>query len=193
MSSLVDTMVHDEACGQGIGTERGQTSSKMDQSMSTGQYLPVTAQAIVIGQTLELEVARTRKQREMGLMYRSSLPENRGMLFPLLFPRNISLWMKNVFIPLDMVFLRKGRIVRTLTAQPCSTAPCPFYRSDGVVDQIIELRGGKVAELGLQKGDRIQVEYLSAQPLSLERLASGSAFRARIISLIENALGRQSY
>ncbi|HEY9833393.1 MAG TPA: DUF192 domain-containing protein, partial [Stenomitos sp.] len=71
-----------------------------------GQMLPISAQAAIRGQRILLEVARTRQQQQMGLMYRTSLADNRGMLFPFDPPQPVSFWMKNTKIPLDMIFLR---------------------------------------------------------------------------------------
>ena len=74
--------------------------------------------------------------------------------------------MQNVPIDLDMIFLNQGKIVEIHTATPCRTNPCPLYDSGKPIDQVIELRGGRAAELGLQKGDIIQVVFISAQTLS---------------------------
>ncbi len=127
-----------------------------------GQLLPVTATAELKGETFELEVAQTREQQSLGLMYRSELPDNRGMLFPFSSPRRTSFWMKNVPVALDMVFLRNGRVVAIApSAPPCAAEPCPTYGpSEQIVDQVIELRSGRAAELGLQPGDTVAVTTL---------------------------------
>ncbi len=127
-----------------------------------GQLLPVTATADIKGETFELEVAQTREQQSLGLMYRSALPDNRGMLFPFSSPRRTSFWMKNVPVALDMVFLRNGRVVAIATAPPCPAEPCPTYgpTDNQLVDQVIELRSGRAAEIGLQSGDTVIVTTL---------------------------------
>ena len=59
----------------------------------------------------EIEVARTEREREVGLMYRRSMPRDHGMLFMFPSEQPVSMWMKNTYIPLDMVFVsRKGRV-----------------------------------------------------------------------------------
>ncbi len=126
-----------------------------------GQLLPVTATAEIQGETFELEVAQTSAQQSLGLMFRSELPDNRGMLFPFSSPRRTSFWMKDVPVPLDMVFLRKGVVVAIAQAPPCRTEPCPTYDPDNqLVDQVLELRGGRAAEIGLQPGDTVVITAL---------------------------------
>ena len=129
-----------------------------------GQQLPITAQVRVKGQVIQLEVAQTLQQKATGLMYRTELAANRGMLFTFDPPRSIGFWMKNTLIPLDMVFLRNGK-VQAIKAQvpPCKADPCPSYgpSPNTLIDQVIELRGGRAAELGLKAGDRITIQFLS--------------------------------
>jgi len=69
--------------------------------------------------------------------------------------------MKNTKIPLDMVFLKDGE-VKAIEANvpPCTTDPCPSYGPQTSIDQVIELRGGRAAELGLRVGDRVSVKFL---------------------------------
>jgi hypothetical protein len=86
------------------------------------------------------------------------------MLFPISPPRPVSFWMKNVPVPLDMVFIYQGRI-QALASQvpPCVADPCPTYGPQGqLVDQVIELAAGRAAELGLQVGDGVVVRSLDA-------------------------------
>lgn len=129
-------------------------------SENSGQILPISATVIVKGQKIELEVAKTPQQQAIGLMFRESLAPNRGMLFYFEPPRYVSFWMKNVKFSLDMIFLRNGRIVWIAPAvPPCTSDPCPSYRPPVPVDGALELAGGRAAELGLQPGDRLQIEY----------------------------------
>lgn len=126
-----------------------------------GQMLPISAQVQVANQVIQLEVAQTPEQQAMGLMYRKELAANRGMLFPFNPARPVGFWMKNCLISLDMVFLRNGKIVGISNqAPPCVTEPCPIYSPGQSVDQVIELRGGRAAELGLKVGDRLPVKFL---------------------------------
>ena len=126
-----------------------------------GQELPITADVQVGAQQIQLEVAKTPEQLATGLMYRTTLADDRGMLFVFKPARPVSFWMKNVPMNLDMVFLQAGTVVKIAEqVPPCTTEPCPVYGPAGiVVDQVIELRGGRAAELGLQSGDRLEIKY----------------------------------
>lgn len=139
-------------------------SSESPVSQPTGQILPIAAQAQIAGQLVQLEVTRTPQEQMMGLMYRTSLPDNRGMLFQFDPPQPVRFWMKNCKMSLDMIFLEQG-VVRSIVAEapPCTREPCPTYGPDSqtLIDQVIELRGGRAAELGLKVGDRIPIEFLS--------------------------------
>ena len=128
-----------------------------------GQNLPISAYITIAGRKLELEVARTQQQQAMGLMYRTSLADNRGMLFVFNSPQQTKFWMKNVRIPLDMIFLRNGKVQAiAASVPPCNTKNCPTYGPDSAIDRVIELRGGLAAELGLNVGDRVQIKFLDS-------------------------------
>ncbi|NJN02597.1 MAG: DUF192 domain-containing protein [Leptolyngbyaceae cyanobacterium RM1_1_2] len=115
---------------------------------------------------IQLEVAVTPQQQALGLMYRAELPPDRGMLFQFEFPRPANFWMKNVPVPLDMVFIRQGE-VQAIAAEvpPCMSEPCPTYGPGQLlIDQVIELRSGRAAELGLEVGDTVVITVLSDTP-----------------------------
>lgn len=136
-------------------------SSVATSATAQGQILPISAQVEIADQIIELEVARTSSEQAMGLMFREELADNQGMLFPFNNPRPVSFWMRNVLINLDMVFLRDGEVVAIAdNVPPCATPTCPTYGPNATVDQVIELRGGRSAELGLQPGDRLSIEFL---------------------------------
>ncbi|NEO28078.1 MAG: DUF192 domain-containing protein [Kamptonema sp. SIO4C4] len=136
------------------------TSATSVAQAQEAQQLPVTATARMGGEMIQLEVARTPQQQALGLMFREELPRDRGMLFPFDPPRQVSFWMKNVEIPLDMVFVRDG-VIRDIAANvpPCASEPCPSYGPSEPVDQVIELGGGQAAKLGLEVGDRVTIEF----------------------------------
>lgn len=132
-----------------------------------GQELPISAVATIPdGTQIQLEVTLTPKQQAMGLMYRPALPDNRGMLFTFPSPQAVSFWMKNVPVPLDMVFMRKGVIQYVeASAPPCVKEPCPTYGPRTLIDQVIELRSGRAAELGLKKGDKVTISPIESSEL----------------------------
>lgn len=130
------------------------------------QMLPISAEADVAGQVIQLEVARTPQQQAQGLMYRPALPDNRGMLFSFEPPRPVSFWMKNTPQPLDMVFLLNGEVKGVIASvPPCTTPSCPSYGPGPniSINQVIELRSGRAAELGLKAGDQIEIRFIDSQ------------------------------
>lgn len=129
------------------------------QELKKGQTLPITAQAIVSGEKINLEVAKTPQEQAMGLMYRNFLPDDRGMLFSFNSPRQTNFWMKNCLISLDIIFLKSGTVKAIAeNVPPCLADPCPTYGPNVLIDQVIELRGGRAAELDLKVGDRIVIK-----------------------------------
>ncbi|MEB3179053.1 MAG: DUF192 domain-containing protein [Nostocaceae cyanobacterium] len=152
-------------CSTPAAPPRGKIDSQAQPTQNLGQMLPITARAVLPNRTkVDLEVARTPEQQAMGLMYRESLPDKRGMLFEFPSPQPVSFWMKNTLIPLDMVFLRAGVVqFIQVSAPPCTADPCPSYGPSTQIDQVIELGGGRAAQLGLKVGDRIQIDFLQPQ------------------------------
>jgi uncharacterized protein len=127
-----------------------------------GQVLPISATAKLGSQTFELEVAKTHSQQALGLMYRTFLPSNRGMLFPFAPPQPVQFWMKNCRLSLDMIFLHKGKVIAiSANTPPCTTDPCPVYGPNEPTDSVIELRGNQAATVGLKVGDNVEIRFLN--------------------------------
>lgn len=132
-------------------------------SVISGQTLPIAAQVVIAERKIGLEVAQTQEEQAIGLMYRTTLADDRGMVFLFDPPQTVSFWMKNVRIPLDMIFLRDGKVKEIKNSvPPCTTEPCPTYGA-ATVDQVIEIRGGRAKELGLRVGDRLEVQFLDSR------------------------------
>lgn len=106
-----------------------------------------------------VELALTAEQRERGLMYRTMMADDRGMLFDFGDPRQVMMWMKNTELSLDMLFVdEKGKITRIAEkAVPFSEA---IIDSRGTVKFVLELNGGRAAELGIHAGDRIVSQHV---------------------------------
>lgn len=100
------------------------------------------------------EVAASPNEQSVGLMYRRSLGPDRAMLFPFPEEKVAGFWMLNTLIPLDMIFIRgDGTIARVATAEPRSLETV----SSGVpVAAVLEIAGGRSAELGIRAGDRVE-------------------------------------
>jgi uncharacterized membrane protein (UPF0127 family) len=125
-----------------------------------GQTLPIGATVRIGAETLELEVAKTPRQQEIGLMNRRSLAANRGMIFLFSPPRVALFWMKNTLIPLDIIFLSNNKVVAIYSnVPPCTKDPCPTYGPLTAIDRVIELQSGRAKALGLQKGDILEVKF----------------------------------
>jgi uncharacterized membrane protein (UPF0127 family) len=105
-------------------------------------------------QVFSVEMATTEQEKETGLMYRKELPDGRGMLFDFSPEQQISMWMKNTYIPLDMIFIRAdGRILRIAeNTEPQSTRIIP---SGGLAKGVLEVIAGTAKKYGIQPGDRV--------------------------------------
>nr|WP_277622585.1 DUF192 domain-containing protein [Sphingomonas telluris] len=105
-----------------------------------------------------VEVASSQEEQAQGLMNRQSLAPDRGMIFPYDPPQQVAFWMKNTLIPLDMVFIgadgKIGRIAANTT--PMSLDPVP---SVDPVSAVLEIAGGRAAELGLKEGDKVSWQH----------------------------------
>jgi uncharacterized membrane protein (UPF0127 family) len=98
-----------------------------------------------------VEVAATEEQQERGLMYRKSLAGDRGMIFPYDPPQDVAFWMKNTLIPLDILYIRAdGTIARITKAEAMDLTPLPAGEP---IAAVLEIRGGRAAELGIREGD----------------------------------------
>jgi uncharacterized protein len=113
------------------------------------------AEVTVGSHKIIVEIARTPAEQAQGLMHRQSLAPDRGMLFPYAPPQEASFWMKNTLIPLDIIFVAPGGAIHRIEANavPLSLEPV----ASGVpVEAVLELAGGRAAELGLAPGDRVE-------------------------------------
>lgn len=130
-------------------------------SAKSQQKLPTEALIEVSGHTIYLEVAKTLQQKEIGLMYRKTLLSNRGMLFIFQPPIKVNFWMKNTYIPLDIIFLRDIQVKKIISnIPPCQRKPCPTYGTDTETDQVIEINAGQASKLDLKVGNFVQIQYL---------------------------------
>lgn len=97
------------------------------------------------GAVYRLELARTPEEQAQGLMFRESLPERAGMLFPFSDASVHKFWMKNTMIPLDIIWLdTAGKVLFVSAATPpCQADPCPNYGPDTPASAVLEIAGGK--------------------------------------------------
>ncbi|MBN9304043.1 MULTISPECIES: DUF192 domain-containing protein [unclassified Devosia] len=102
-----------------------------------------------------LEIADTEAQRERGLMFRTSLAPDAGMLFDYHQEQQAAFWMQNTLIPLDMIFIAADGTVKTIhvNARPMDPTSIP---SEVPVRFVVEIAGGRSQEIGLKVGDRFE-------------------------------------
>ena len=102
-----------------------------------------------------LEIADTEAQREKGLMFRTELAPDAGMLFDYHSEQQTAFWMQNTLIPLDMIFIAADGTVKTIhvNARPLDTTAIP---SVVPVQFVVELKGGRSEEIGLKVGDKFE-------------------------------------
>ena len=105
-------------------------------------------------QVFSVEMATTDQEKQTGLMYRKELADGKGMLFDFSPEQQISMWMKNTYISLDMIFIRAdGRILRIAeNTEPESTA---IISSGGLARGVLEVPAGTAKKYGIAPGDRV--------------------------------------
>jgi uncharacterized protein len=102
----------------------------------------------------KVEIAATQKQMQRGLMYRKILPEDQGMLFEYRPKQEVSMWMKNTILSLDMLFINSnGNIIKI--AKNTTPLSQRTIASDGVVLGVLELNAGQAEKHGMQVGDQV--------------------------------------
>ncbi len=114
------------------------------------------------GSTIYAEIADTPEKRSRGLMFRTSMAPDRGMLFTFSEPGMHTFWMKNTKMALDMLWLdQKGTIVHVAHDVPiCERTDnlCPRYRSTTLAYFVLELTAGQADKLKLRKGTRLSIQ-----------------------------------
>ncbi|HWJ58485.1 MAG TPA: DUF192 domain-containing protein [Sphingomicrobium sp.] len=123
--------------------------------VSTLDQIPLVIHAAGGDHRFTVEIARTPEEQARGLMFRRSLPPQRGMLFPYDPPETVAFWMKNTLIPLDMIFIRQdhaiARIAGNVPPQSLDTVP-----SGEPVIAVLEIAGGRANDLGIKVGDTVE-------------------------------------
>lgn len=129
------------------GTKQGQSPDGLEQ---------ITLCLTSAGKTrsFTVEVARTSAEQAKGLMFRTALADDKGMLFPFPQPRVASFWMRNTVIPLDIIFIRTNGTIESIAENTIPYSLDPVAAGEPVA-AVLELRGGLTAELGIAAGDKI--------------------------------------
>ena len=114
---------------------------------------------------IDVEITETPQEKAQGLMFRTRLPDTSGMLFFYDTPQEITMWMRNTYIPLDMVFIRADGTVHRIEShtEPLSE---DIIASHGDVSACLELAGGAAERLGVKPGDRVEHQLFHPRPSS---------------------------
>ena len=144
----------------GIGGCSGQDAAALAGDEAARAALTVVTIASTNGpHAFKVEMARSEAEQQRGLMFRTNIPKDGGMLFAPYppdgsGPREASFWMKNTPSPLDIIFIRAdGTIARIAeNTVPFSEAQVP---SGEPIAAVLELNGGRSAELGIAEGDKV--------------------------------------
>lgn len=145
------------ACSPNSG-EAGAQSSQASPAVHPASGLAVVPLKVIHGGkafAFRVELARTPQEQAKGLMFRTDLGPNEGMIFPFDPPRGASFWMRNTVIPLDLIFVGVDGRISNIAADAI-----PYDESNlnsiGLARAVLELRGGRAAELGIVPGDKVE-------------------------------------
>ncbi|MXP26165.1 DUF192 domain-containing protein [Altererythrobacter indicus] len=117
------------------------------------EVIPVSITSHGAKHVFRAEVAKTAREQAQGLMFRTEMGKDEGMIFPRPYAQPASFWMKNTVIPLDIIYIGADhKILNIANAKPYSLDPIP---SDGPALAVLELNGGRAAELGIKPGDEV--------------------------------------
>jgi uncharacterized membrane protein (UPF0127 family) len=134
--------------------EAAPSAAPAGQAQTGLRQVPLTITSASGVHRFTVDVAATPQQQEKGLMFVKSLSPDRGMIFPYDPPQPVSFWMHNTLIPLDIIYIRPdGTIARIANAKPLDDTPLP---SGEPITAVLEISGGRAAELGIAPGDRVQ-------------------------------------
>jgi uncharacterized membrane protein (UPF0127 family) len=120
------------------------------------------------GTHVHLELALTDEEKQLGLMFRDTLPSDHGMLFIFDADGPLEFWMKNTFIPLDFVWVSAAGEVVDVRAfvRPCRSDPCPSYGSGKPARAVLEVNAGFAAAHGVRPGEQLQFQNVTGFPVS---------------------------
>jgi len=124
--------------------------------------------------TIIADVAATPQARQQGLAKRVSLAADRGMLFIYPKPRIATMWMKNTFIPLDIIFVAEDRKIASIAAnaQPCRANPCAGIKSPTPIKYVIEVNAGFIQMHAVSASDVVELRsYTGVSSNSLKVLS----------------------
>lgn len=131
---------------------------------NTGTLFTKTPTATIDDHKFKLKVARSAKEKEIGLSEEKSLPKDYAMLFIFDKADYYSFWMKNMNFPIDIIFIRDGTIVTIYenAAVPKTAEEIPpIYQSKTSANSVLEINSGLSSEYDFKEGDRVKLENVN--------------------------------
>jgi uncharacterized membrane protein (UPF0127 family) len=142
------------ACSQPGSQEAGPTPSQSPTFRAGTAIIDTDGGAVLV----RIEVADSPELQQLGLMHRTSLDEDAGMVFIFFESHTAGFWMKDTLIPLSIAFFaRDGKILTILDMEPCEADPCPSYEPGVTYQGALEVNQGAFADWGVEVGDTIRV------------------------------------
>lgn len=145
------------ACSPNSG-EAGAQSTQASSSAHPVSGLRVMPLKVIHSEktfTFRVELARTAEEQAKGLMFRTELGPDEGMIFPFNPARGASFWMRNTVIPLDLIFVAPDGRISNIAANAIPYDESPL-QSIGLAKAVLEIPGGRAAELGIVPGDKVE-------------------------------------
>ncbi len=118
-----------------------------------------TQKACIKEKCFTLEIAQTQEERQKGLMFRTSLDQDAGMLFILQEEGIYSFWMKNTLIPLDIIWINKDKKIIYIKKDvpPCKEDPCSSYSPEETALYVLEINAGLSKKYEFKEGDEVDL------------------------------------
>lgn len=143
------------ACSPNTGGAAASQAAPSVHPVSGLEVIPLTVTSGKTRHAFRVELAASPRDQQKGMMFRTVMGPDEGMLFPMNPPREASFWMRNTVISLDLIFVGiDGRIINIAAkAIPYDESK---LLSHGPVKAVLELNGGRAAELGIKPGDQVE-------------------------------------
>lgn len=143
------------ACSANSGEAGAQSTQNAAVHPQSGlAVVPLTVTHSGQQHVFRVEVARTEQEQAKGLMFRTAMGADEGMIFPMNPPRGAAFWMRNTVLPLDILFIGVDGKVSNIAANARPYDETPL-ESVGLVKGVLELNAGRAAELGIVPGDSV--------------------------------------
>lgn len=117
--------------------------------------LPLSIETQIGSRHYRVELAESPEAQMRGLMFRTSLPRDGGMIFPFPRPQRATFWMKNTLIPLDLIFIRADGTIARIAAN-ATPLSLDLIDAGEPVTAVLEIRGGGAVEDGIAPGDVVR-------------------------------------